>query len=243
MLNAIGLQNIGVEAFVREKLPFLRRFATPVIVNFFGDSVDEYVRVAEALSAAEGVSALEMNVSCPNKQAGWIVFGTDPKVMEEAIVAVRRATRMPLIVKLSPNVTDIALMARVAENAGADALSLINTIPGMVIDIAKRAPVLANNTGGLSGPAIRPVAVRMVWEVSRAVTIPVIGMGGIMNARDALEFLIAGARAVAVGTANFINPQSTEEIIDGIVKFLEEEGINDINAVIGSLRPHHHPHH
>lgn len=243
MLNAIGLQNIGVDAFIKEKLPFLRPFATPVIVNFFGDSVDEYVRVAETLSAAEGVSALEMNVSCPNKQAGWIVFGTDPKVMEEVIVAVRRATQMPLIVKLSPNVTDIALMARVAENAGADALSLINTIPGMVIDIGKRAPVLANNTGGLSGPAIRPVAVRMVWQVSCAVTIPVIGMGGIMNARDALEFLIAGARAVAVGTANFINPITTIEIIEGIGKFLEEEGISDINAVIGSLRPHHHPHH
>lgn len=236
MLNAIGLQNIGVEAFIKEKLPFLRQFNTPVIANFFGDSIDEYVRCAEELSAAEGVHALEMNISCPNKQEGWIVFGTDPMTMEKVVNAVRKATSLPLIVKLSPNVKDIGHMARVAESSGADAVSLINTITGMVVDIRKRRPVLANNTGGLSGPAIRPVAVRMVWEVYKAVKIPIIGMGGIMTAADALEFLIAGARAVAVGTANFINPTATIEIIDGIKTFMLEEGIEDINEIVGSLR-------
>lgn len=235
MLNAIGLQNIGVAAFIREKLPFLRQFDTPVIVNFFGDSIEEYVRAAEELSQAEGVHALEMNISCPNKQAGWIVFGTDPKVMEQVVTAVRKAASLPLIVKLSPNVTDIGLMARVAEASGADALSLINTLTGMVVDIRKRRPVLANKIGGLSGPAVRPVAVRMVWEACKAVKIPVIGMGGIMSANDALEFLIAGAHAVAVGTANFVNPLSTIEIIEGIEQFLREEGLSDIHDLIGSL--------
>ena len=238
MLNAIGLQNIGVKAFVREKLPFLRQFKTPVIANFFGDTAEEYVQVAGELSNAEGVSGLEMNISCPNKQAGWIVFGTEPKTMEQVVLSVRKATSLPLIVKLSPNVTDIGLMARVAETSGADAVSVINTITGMVIDVKKRMPVLANNTGGLSGPAIRPVAVRMVWEAYRAVKIPIIGMGGIMTAHDALEFLIAGARAVAVGTANFVNPAATVEIIEGIEKFLEEEGISDVQSLVGTLKTH-----
>ncbi|MBI5212792.1 MAG: dihydroorotate dehydrogenase, partial [Nitrospirae bacterium] len=165
MLNAIGLQNIGVKAFIKEKLPFLKRFNIPVIANFFGDSIDEYVQAAVELSGADGVHALEMNISCPNKQAGWIVFGTDTKTMEQVVTAVRKETKLPLIVKLSPNVTDIGLMARVAENSGADAVSLINTITGMVVDVRRRRPVLANNTGGLSGPAVRPIAVRMVWEV------------------------------------------------------------------------------
>lgn len=236
MLNAIGLQNIGVKEFIKSKLPFLRQFNTPVIANFFGDSIDEYIHAAEELSSAEGVHALEMNISCPNKQAGWIVFGTDPKTMEQVVTAVRKTTNLPLIVKLSPNVTDIGLMAKVAENAGADAVSLINTITGMVVDIKKRRPVLANNTGGLSGPAVRPIAVRMVWEVYKAVKIPIIGMGGIMATNDALEFLIAGARAVAVGTANFINPTATVEIIEGLEKFLTEEGLSDINEIIGSLK-------
>jgi dihydroorotate dehydrogenase (NAD+) catalytic subunit len=236
MLNAIGLQNIGVKAFIEEKLPFLRQFNTPVIANFFGDTIEEYVRAAEALNGADGVHALEMNISCPNKQAGWIVFGTDPKIMEEVITTVRKAVNLPLIVKLSPNVTDIGLMARVAENAGADAVSLINTITGMVVDVKKRRPVLANCTGGLSGPAIRPVAVRMVWEVYKAVNIPIIGMGGIMTADDALEFLIAGARAVAVGAANFVNPTAAIEIIEGIEKFFIEEGVSDVNDIIGSLK-------
>ncbi len=236
MLNAIGLQNIGVKAFVKDKLPFLRQFNVPVIANFFGDTVQEYVSAAGELSKAKGVDALEINISCPNKQEGWIVFGTDPKSMDHVISEVRKATDLPLIVKLSPNVTDIGRMARVAENAGADALSVMNTITGMVVDIRRRKPVLANNTGGLSGPAIRPVAVRMVWETCKAVSIPVIGMGGIMTAGDALEFLIAGAGAIAVGTANFINPVATLEIIEGIEKFLAEEGISDINDIIGSLR-------
>ncbi|WP_333653639.1 dihydroorotate dehydrogenase [Dissulfurispira sp.] len=236
MLNAIGLQNIGVKAFIKDKLPFLRQFNTPVIANFFGDSIDEYIHAAEELSNAEGVRALEMNISCPNKQAGWIVFGTDPKTMEQVVTAVRKTTDLPLIVKLSPNVTDIGLTAKVAENAGADAISLINTITGMVVDVKKRRPVLANNTGGLSGPAVRPIAVRMVWEVYKAAKIPIIGMGGIMAANDALEFLIAGARAVAVGTANFINPTATIEIIEGLEKFLIEEGFSDINEIIGSLK-------
>jgi dihydroorotate dehydrogenase (NAD+) catalytic subunit len=236
MLNAIGLQNIGVKAFIKEKLPFLRQFKTPVIANFFGDSIDEYVQAAEELSNADGVYALEMNISCPNKQAGWIVFGTDPKTMEQVVTAVRKTTGLPLIAKLSPNVTDIGLMAKVAENSGADAVSLINTITGMVVDVKKRRPVLANKTGGLSGPAVRPIAVRMVWEVYKAVNIPIIGMGGIMTANDALEFLIAGARAVAVGTANFINPTATIEIIEGLERFLKEERLSDINEIIGSLK-------
>lgn len=235
MLNAIGLQNIGVSAFIKDKLPFLRKFSTPVIANFFGDSVDEYVQAAEALSAAGEVHALEMNISCPNKQEGWIVFGTDPGTMEKVVGAVRKATRLPLIVKLSPNVTDIGCLARIAEGSGADALSVMNTVTGMVVDIRKRRPVLANDTGGLSGPAIRPIAVRMVWEVYRAVKIPIIGMGGIMTASDALEFIIAGARAVAVGTASFINPLAAIEVRDGIASFLKEEGISDINALVGSL--------
>lgn len=235
MLNAIGLQNIGVKAFVRDKLPFLRQFDTPVIANFFGDSVEEYIRAAEELSGADGIQALEMNISCPNKQAGWIVFGTDPGAMEQVVTAVRKATGLPLIIKLSPNVTDIGCMARIAENSGADAISVMNTITGMVIDVKKRRPVLANNTGGLSGPAIRPVAVRMVWETRKAVKIPIIGMGGIMTASDALEFLIAGAKAVAVGTANFTNPAATMEIVQGLESFMIEEGIGDINDLIGSL--------
>ena len=236
MLNAIGLQNIGVRAFIKDKLPFLRQFDTPVIANFFGDTVDEYVRAAGELSAAEGVHGLEMNVSCPNKQEGWIMFGTDPKRMDQVITEVRKTTNLPLVVKLSPNVTDIGCMAKAAEEAGADALSVMNTITGMVVDIRQRKPALANNTGGLSGPAIRPIAVRMVWETCKAVSIPVIGMGGIMTARDALEFLIAGARAVAVGTANFVNPAAAVEIIEGTEKFLTEENISDINSIIGSLK-------
>lgn len=235
MLNAVGLQNIGVKAFIDEKLPKLRALGIPVITNFFGDSQEEFEEVAEVLSAADGVSGLEMNVSCPNKQAGWCVFGTDPGTLERVVGVVRRRTSLPLIVKLSPNVTDIGLMARVAEGAGADAVSLINTVTGMVIDVKVRRSILGNVTGGLSGPAIRPIAVRMVWEVFRSVKIPVIGMGGIMTARDALEFIIAGSRAVAVGTASFVNPLAAVEVAEGIANFLEEEGIDDINELVGSL--------
>jgi dihydroorotate dehydrogenase (NAD+) catalytic subunit len=235
LLNAIGLQNIGVKAFVQEKLPQLRQWETPVIANFFGDTIGEFVSVAEVLSEARGVSGLEMNVSCPNKQAGWCLFGTDPRILEQAVKSVRRCTSLPLIVKLSPNVGDIGLMARVAENEGADAVSLINTLSAMVIDVKTRRAALGNITGGLSGPAIRPIAVRMVWEVYKSVKIPVIGMGGIMCAEDALQFCIAGARAVAVGTANFVNPLAAIEVIEGIERFLDEEGVADINEIVGSL--------
>lgn len=234
MLNSIGLQNIGIERFIEEKLPFLSRFNTPVIVNFFGDSIDEYAEAASALDSAVGVHALEMNISCPNKQAGWAVFGTDPKVTREVVSAVRKRTRLPLIVKLSPNVTDIALMARAAEDSGADALSLINTLTGMAIDIRTRRPKLANIRGGLSGPAIKPVAIRMIYDVYKAVKVPLIGMGGIMTGDDAVEFMMAGAAAVAVGTANFINPTASKEIIEGIKTFMRREGIRDIGSLTGT---------
>jgi dihydroorotate dehydrogenase (NAD+) catalytic subunit len=236
MLNAIGLQNIGIENFVKEKLPFLKKFDTTIIVNFFGDSIDEFVKAAERLSSVNGVHALEMNISCPNKQANWSIFGTDPKVTFKVVQAVRKVTDLTLIVKLSPNVTDIALMAKVTEDAGADAISLINTLTGMAIDIKTKKPKLANVTGGLSGPAIKPVAVRMVWECHKVIRIPIIGMGGIIFAEDAIEFLLAGASAVAIGTANFVNPRATQDIIDGIRSFMIEEGITDIKKLIGGLK-------
>ncbi len=236
MINSIGLQNIGIELFLKEKLPFLMSFQIPIIVNFFGDTIDEFIKAAEVLSLAKGIDALEMNVSCPNKEAGWCIFGTDPVTLEEVVTKVRRVSRLPLIVKLSPNVSDIALMARIAQNAGADAISLVNTFTAMVVDIKRKRPALANITGGLSGPAIRPIAVRMVWQVCKEINIPVIGMGGIVNYKDALEFLIVGAKAVAVGTANFVNPLTTIEIIEGIERYLIDEGIPDINLLIGSLK-------
>lgn len=235
MLNAVGLQNIGVKKFLKEKLPFLRQFDTPVIVNFFGDSIEEFAKAAERLSSKEGIHGLEMNISCPNKQAGWCIFGTDPKVTFEVVSAVRKATGLTLIVKLSPNVTNIALMARVAEEAGADAISLINTLTGMAIDIDTWKPKLANITGGLSGPAIKPIAVRMVWEASKAVGIPVIGIGGIMDAEDAIEFILAGATAIEVGTANLVNPRATSDIINGIETYLKKKGILDIKELIGGM--------
>ncbi len=235
MLNAIGLQNIGIERFLKERLPFLRRFDTPLVVNFFGDTVDEYVRAAERLSGVDGIHALEMNISCPNKQAGWSIFGTDPDVTHRVVGSVRRVTDLTLIVKLSPNVTDIALMARAAADAGADAVSLINTITGMAIDIRTRRPKLANVTGGLSGPAVRPIGVRMVWEVSRAVAIPVIGMGGIVSAEDAIEYMLAGASAVAVGTASFLNPTAAIDVLEGIKEFMTDQGIEDVRSITGGL--------
>ncbi|MBS1115150.1 MAG: pyrD [Nitrospirae bacterium] len=235
MLNAIGLQNIGIERFIREKIPFLKQFNTPVIVNFFGDTREEYILAAEQLSCVDGIHGLEMNISCPNKQAGWSIFGTDPKVTHDVVSSVRKKTDLTLIVKLSPNVTDIGLMAKAAEDAGADALSLINTITGMAIDIQTRKPKLANIRGGLSGPAIKPIAVRMVYEVKQAVKIPVVGLGGIMNADDAVEFMIAGATAVAVGTANFINPMATIEILDGLAAYMKLHEIEDIASLTGSM--------
>jgi dihydroorotate dehydrogenase (NAD+) catalytic subunit len=235
MLNAIGLQNIGIERFIQEKLPFLKQFNTPVIVNFFGDSVEEYAKAAERLSTSEGIHGLEMNISCPNKQAGWCIFGTDPKVTFKVVSAVRKSTDLTLIVKLSPNVTDIGVMARAAEDGGADAVSLINTITGMAIDIETRRPRLANITGGLSGPAVKPVALRMVWEVYRAVKVPIIGMGGIMNGSDSIEFILAGATAVAVGTAHFINPVASVQVVEGMENFMREKGVTHIKDLIGGL--------
>ena len=235
MLNSIGLQNIGIERFIEEKVPFLKQFDTSVIVNFFGDSIDEYVAAAEKLDHVAGIDGLEMNISCPNKQAGWSIFGTDPLVTHKVVSAVRKKTELTLIVKLSPNVTDIALMAKVAEDAGADAVSVINTITGMAIDIRTRKPRLANIRGGLSGPAIKPIAVRMVYEVKQAVKIPIIGLGGIMNSDDAIEFIIAGATAVAVGTANFVNPKATMEILDGMTEYMKIHGIKDIGSLTGTV--------
>ncbi len=235
MLNAIGLQNVGVDAFIEKKLAFLQQYATPVIVNFFGNTQEEYGEVAARLNDVSGVAALEMNISCPNVKHGGIVFGTDPKAASAVISLVRKKTTKPLIVKLTPNVTDIQVTARAAEEAGADALSLINTLTGMAVDVKTRRPRLANTIGGLSGPAIRPIAVRMVHQVVQAVDIPVIGIGGITQAMDALEFLIVGARAVQVGTANFVDPRVMATIIADLETFCREEGIADINDLIGSL--------
>ena len=236
MLNAIGLQNIGVEVFINEKLPLLKKFNANIIVNFFGDTQDEYVLAAERLNDVTEIAALEMNISCPNVEKGGMTFGTDPKITEELVRKVRKVTSSPLIVKLSPNVTDIVVMAKAAVNGGADALSIINTLLGMAIDIKTRCPMLANVTGGLSGPAIKPVALRMVWQVAKAVDIPIIGIGGIMNAQDALEFIIAGATAVQVGTANFIDPSISVKIIEGIKNYCQKDKIGDIKELIGTLR-------
>ena len=236
LINAIGLQNPGVAKFVEEYMPFLRRYDVPVIVNIWGRTEAEYGEVAARLDGVEGVSGLELNVSCPNVKHGGMAFGTDAGIMAGVIGLVRKRTRLPIIPKLSPNVSDIARFARVAEENGADAISLINTIPAMVIDIETRRPVLANKVGGLSGPAIHPVAVRLVWEAARAVKIPVVGMGGISSARDALEFIIAGATAVAVGTANFSNPQTSLELISGIENYLVRHGYTDVNELVGSVR-------
>ena len=212
MLNAIGLQNVGIDAFIQKKVPFLRTVNTPAIANFFGYTPDEYAELAAILDTIPEVRALEVNISCPNVKQGGIVFGTDPGCAASVVAACRAATKKPLIVKLSPNVTDIVEMALACEGAGADALSVINTLTGMAIDLERRRPVLANVTGGLSGPAIKPVALRMVWQVARAVKVPVIGIGGIMSATDALEFMLAGATAVQVGTASFVNPGAAQEI-------------------------------
>ena len=235
MLNAIGLENIGIEAFRRTRLKFLRRFATPVIVNLYGQQAEEYEALAEIVEAEPAIAAIEVNISCPNVKAGGIAFGVNAEAAGDLTRRIRKQTTKPMIVKLSPNVTDIVSIAQAVANAGADALSLINTITGMAVDIESRRPQLANITGGLSGPAIRPVAVRMVWQVARAVDIPVIGIGGIMNHCDALEFMIAGATAIQVGTANFVNPAVTMAIVDGLQDFLKTRHIDDINTLIGSL--------
>jgi len=236
MLNAIGLENIGIEAFIAEKLPFLKTFDTPIIANIYGSDVSEYAKVAARIEKVDRISGVEVNISCPNIKAGGIAFGADPELAYTVVKAVRERTEKPLMVKLSPNVTDIADIAKSVETAGADAVSLINTITGMAVDIETRRPKLANITGGLSGPAIKPVALRMVWQAVRAVRVPVVGIGGIMTAEDALEFLITGATAVQVGTANFVNPRATVDIIEGIQRFMIERNVGGITELIGTLK-------
>jgi len=237
MLNSIGLQNIGVDVFIEEKLPFLRKYDTAVIANIYGETYDEFKKVAKILSSAKGVHALEVNISCPNVKKGGVSFGTDPKIAARVTSTVKDETGLPVIVKLTPNVTDIAAIAQAVEKAGADIISLINTLTGMSVDLKTRKPHLKNITGGLSGPAIKPVALRMVWQVIQKVSIPVIGIGGIMTAEDALEFLILGAKAVQIGTANFVNPHATLNVIEGIKNYLIDNKIKDINDIIGTFRP------
>jgi dihydroorotate dehydrogenase (NAD+) catalytic subunit len=236
MLNAIGLANIGIKEFIEKKLPWLRTLSTNIVVNIYGHSIDEYVELARALNGVDGVSALEVNISCPNVEMGGMVFGKDPVISGTITEKVVANSDKPVIVKLTPNITDIRIMAKAVEDSGAAIISLINTLTGMAIDIDRRRPKLANISGGLSGPAIKPVALYQVWQVVNTVKIPVIGIGGIMNYRDALEFLIAGAKAVQIGTANFVNPRVTLDIIEGLRQFCIENGLDDINDIIGSLK-------
>jgi dihydroorotate dehydrogenase (NAD+) catalytic subunit len=235
MMNAVGLQNPGIDVFCKRDIPFLQQYDTNIIVNVCGKSEKDYVEVVERL-ADEDVDMLEINVSCPNVKEGGIAFGQDPKALEQITRAVKAKAKQPIIMKLSPNVTDITVMAKAAEAGGADALSLINTLTGMKIDINRRNFAIANKTGGLSGPAIKPVAVRMVYQAANAVKLPIIGMGGIMNYEDAIEFMMAGATMVSVGTANFHNPYATVEIVEGMKKFMEEKGIEDIQEIIGCVK-------
>jgi len=235
MLNAIGLQNVGIDAFIKEKLPYLRRLTPPLIVNVAGESIEDFRELTKRIGDQEGVAGIELNVSCPNV-AGGLDFSTDPKLTHEVVRAAREATRLPVIPKLSPNVTDIRVIARAAAEAGANAISLINTVVGMAIDVRTRRPKIANITGGLSGPAIRPVAVRMVWQVARTVKLPIIGMGGILTGEDAAEFMLAGATAVAVGTANFIDPTNAIKIIEGLEQYCAAGGIVEARQLIGSVQ-------
>jgi dihydroorotate dehydrogenase (NAD+) catalytic subunit len=235
MLNSIGLENIGLQAFLREKLPKLRRAGARVIVNFYGGCLADYRELAARLDGVEGVHALEMNISCPNVKLGGLQLGQDPREAHKAVKAVRRATRLPLLVKLTPNVTDIRVVARAAVEAGADALTLINTLQGMAIDVETRRPALARVVGGLSGPAIRPVAVRMVWQVRQALSVPIIGCGGVWTARDAIEFLLADASAVQLGTVNFTHPGRWVEVITGMREYLERHGIGRAGDLVGKL--------
>ena len=235
MLNSIGLQNVGIDGFIAQKLPALRKLRPPLVVNIAAESAEEFCELAKRLSDQEGVRALELNISCPNV-AGGLDFAIDPVLTSRVVGAVRRVTPLPLIPKLSPNVTDITTIARAAVEAGADALSMINTFIALAIDVRTRRPKIAMGTAGLSGPAIRPIAVRMVWQVARAVNVPVIGMGGIASVEDALEFLIAGATAVAAGTANFVNPAVLEQLVDGIGAFVVEQRLSSVRELIGSLQ-------
>jgi dihydroorotate dehydrogenase (NAD+) catalytic subunit len=235
MLNAIGLQNVGVDRFITEKIPYLKGIGVPVVVNILGDSVNEYQLITERLVGVEGIAALEVNISCPNVKKGGVAFGSQPKLAAAVTEAVKKAADVPVMVKLSPNVTDIAEMAKAVEDGGADSISLINTLIGMAIDLEKKKPVLANVIGGLSGPAIKPVALRMVYQTAAAVKIPVIGIGGIETAEDALEFMLAGASAVQVGTANFVNPKVSEELVDGISDYVKTQKLQSIRELIGAL--------
>jgi len=235
LINAIGLENVGVESFIREKLPFLAQLQVPVIANIFGNTVDEYAELASRLDGIPGLAAIEINISCPNVKQGGMVFGTDPSMAAGVVQAVRRTASMPIITKLTPNVTRIAQIARAVVDAGSDMLSCINTIAAMAVDIFSRRPKLANIVGGLSGPAIKPIALRCTYEVVQAVHCPVIGIGGITNATDALEFLLIGARAVQIGTANFVRPSVTREVIDGMRRFLGVQGIHSVEEFIGTL--------
>ena len=235
MLNAVGLQNPGIELFCKRDIPFLKQYDTKIIVNVCGHSTEEYVEVVKRL-ADEPVDMLEINMSCPNVKEGGIAFGQDPKAVEAITREMKKYAKQPIIMKLSPNVTDITEMARAAEAGGADAVSLINTITGMKIDVNRRKFVLANKTGGMSGPAIHPVAVRMVYQTAQAIKIPIIGMGGIMTAEDAIEMILAGATAISVGTANFVNPKTTMEIVDGIKKYMEKYHVNDIKELVGAVQ-------
>lgn len=235
MLNAIGLQNPGIDVFVSRDIPFLKKYDTKIIVNVCGKSTEDYCEVVERL-ADQPVDMLEINISCPNVKEGGIAFGQDPKAVEAITREVKKHAKQPVIMKLSPNVTDITVMAKAAEAGGADALSLINTLTGMKIDVNKRTFAIANKTGGLSGPAIHPIAVRMVYQVANAVKLPIIGMGGIQNTEDALELMLAGATAVSVGTANFANPKVTMEIVDGIEQYMQMHGVADINELIGAVK-------
>lgn len=235
MLNAIGLQNPGMELFIERDIPFLKQFDTKIIVNVCGKTTEDYLEVVERL-ANEPVDLLEINISCPNVKEGGIAFGQDPAAVEAITTEIKKIAKQPVIMKLSPNVTDITVMAKAAEAGGADALSLINTITGMKIDIHRQKFALANKTGGLSGPAIKPIALRMVYQVANAVKLPIIGMGGIMNGEDAVEFILAGATGVSVGTGNFINPKATEETVMGIESYMIQHGVNDINELIGIVK-------
>ena len=239
MLNAIGLQNVGVEILIKEKLPYLQKFDTPVIINISGDTIEEYIELARRLgevSKEMGITGLEVNISCPNVKNGGMTWGTNAKATYKIVNSIRKVTTLPLIVKLTPNVTDIKIIAQAAEEAGADALSLINTLMGMAVDIDSRKPKLANISGGLSGPAVKPVALWLVWQVFQTVNIPIIGIGGIIKVEDALEFIIAGARAIEIGTANFINPNITIKIIEGIKKYLIKNNIKNVNELVGSMK-------
>ncbi|MDY0235218.1 MAG: dihydroorotate dehydrogenase [Gudongella sp.] len=234
MLNSIGLQNLGVEHFIKEDIPFLRRFDTKIVVNIIGKTIKEYCEVAEKLQDAD-IDLVELNISCPNLKEGGVSFGTNPLNVAEVTREVKKHVKQPLIVKLSPNVSDIVEIAKAAESEGADAISMINTLLGMAIDIHRRKPILANITGGLSGPCIKPVALRMVYQSYKAISIPIIGMGGIMNSDDAIEFIMAGATGVAIGTANFINPRATIDVLEGILDYCEKYNIKDIMDIRGII--------